>query len=153
MATALMLISAVCSAQSTKIAYVNSDKILQEIPEYLQVKKELEKMSKDLQDAIDDYRKKEAMLDADAKARKQKDFQDMQQKAQDYQLQRFSPIQERVMNAIKKVAKKGGYNYVFDKLDTGTNILFADQKFDITYKVIDILKTDDNTPAKTDRDK
>jgi outer membrane protein len=162
-----MFITSIGTAQSIKIAFVNSDKILQELPEYVQVKKELEatvkewqdeleKMSKEFQDALEDYNKKEALLDAKAKADKQKNLQDLQQKARDYQYQkfdqrdgevaklrekRFGPIQEKVMKVIEKVAKQGKYNYVFDKLESATNILYADPKLDITYKVIDELKT------------
>jgi outer membrane protein len=165
---ALMIVTACAGrAQNLKIAFVNSDKILQELPEYIQVKTELEstvktwqdeleKMSKEFQDALEDYQKKEAMLSADAKVEKQKQLQDLQQKARDFQYQKFDqrdgetaklrekkfgPIQEKVMKAIAKVAKENKYNYVFDKLDAATNILYADSKFDLTYKVIDELKT------------
>ncbi len=163
----VVFMSSLCAAQSIKIAYVNSDKILQELPEYVQVKKELEttvkdwqdeleKMTKQFQEALDDYNKKEALLDPKAKADKQKELQDLQQKARDYQYQKFDqrdgevvklrekkfgPIQDKVMKIIEKVAKQGKYNYVFDKLESATNILYADPKMDITYKVIDELKT------------
>ena len=68
---------------------------------------------------------------------------------------RFAPIQERVMKVIEKVAKENGFNYVFDKLEAATNLLYADQKFDLTYKVIDRLKTGSATsaPAKLKEDK
>ncbi len=165
----VLLIVSMSSAQSpaVKIAYVNSETILRELPEAQQVKKdlevtvkgwqdELEKMGKELQEAVDDYQKKEALLDAKAKADKQKALQDLQQKARDYQYQKFdqregeavkmrekkfAPIQERVMRVIEKVAKEGKFNFVFDKLEAATNLLYADSKYDLTYKVIDRLKT------------
>jgi len=165
----VMLVVSMSPAQSStvKIAYVNSETILRELPEAQQVRKdleatvkvwqdELEKMGKELQEAVDDYQKKEALLDAKAKADKQKALQDLQQKARDYQYQKFdqregeavkirekkfAPIQERVMRVIEKVAKEGKFNFVFDKLDAATNLLYADPKYDLTYKVIDRLKT------------
>ncbi len=159
----------ICAAQPTKpvrIAYVNSETILRELPEAQQVKKELEatikewqdeleRMGKELQDGLEDYQKKQAMLDPKVKADKEKSLQDLQQKAREYQYQKFdqrdgeavklrekkfAPIQERVMKVIEKVAKKDGYNYVFDKLEAATNLLYADSKFDLTYEVIDLLK-------------
>jgi len=164
-----MLVVSMSSAQSStvKIAYVNSETILRELPEAQQVRKdleatvkvwqdELEKMGKELQEAVDDYQKKEALLDAKAKADKQKALQELQQKARDFQYQKFdqrdgeavkirekkfAPIQERVMRVIEKVAKEGKFNFVFDKLDAATNLLYADSKYDLTYKVIDRLKT------------
>jgi outer membrane protein len=163
----IVLIASMSSAQSVKIAYVNSETILRELPEAQQVRKdlestvkvwqdELEKMGKELQEAVDDYQKKESLLDAKAKADKQKALQELQQKARDYQYQKFdqregeavklrekkfAPIQERVMRVIDKVAKEGKFNFVFDKLDAATNLLYADSKYDLTYKVIDRLKT------------
>ncbi|MBN1398579.1 MAG: OmpH family outer membrane protein [Bacteroidetes bacterium] len=167
-AVILMLAVSVSSAQqNAKIAFVNSETILRELPEAQALRKELEstikvwqdeleKMSKELQEGIEDYQKKQAMLDPKAKADKEKSLQDLQQKARDYQYQKFdsrdgeavklrekkfAPIQDRVMKAIEKVAKEGKFNFVFDKLDVTSNLLYADSKYDLTYKVIDRLKT------------
>jgi outer membrane protein len=163
----IMLIASLSSAQSVRIAYVNSETILRELPEAQQIRKELEdtvkvwqdqleKMSKELQAAIDDYQKKEAMLDTKAKADKQKALQDLQQVARDYQYRKFdqregdavklrekkfAPIQKHVLQIIEKVAKEGKFNFVFDKLEATSNLLYSDPKYDITYKVIDRLKT------------
>ena len=180
-AVTIVLFSSVGLSQAAKIAYVNSETILRELPEAQQVKKELEdtikvwqdelsQMSQQLKDGSDDYQRKEALLDPKAKADKLKELQNLQQRAQEYQFQkfdqregaavkmrerRFAPIQERVMKVIEKVAKENGFNYVFDKLEAATNLLYADQKFDLTYKVIDRLKTGSATsaPAKLKEDK
>ena len=161
-----MLVASIGAAQTIKIAYVNSETILRELPEAQQVRKELEttikgwqdeleKMSKELQDGLENYQKQQALLDPKAKADKEKSLQDLQQRAREYQYQKFdqregeavklrekkfAPIQVRVMNIIEEVAKEDGFNYVFDKLEAATNLLYADPKFDITYKVIDHLK-------------
>jgi len=165
-AAMVVLFTSIGTAQAAKIAYVNSETILRELPEAQQVKKELEatikvwqdeleRMGKELQDGSEDYQKKEALLDQKAKADKLKSLQDLQQKAREYQFQKFdqregeavkmrekkfAPIQERVIKTIEKVAKEDGFNYVFDKLEAATNLLYADSKFDLTYKVLDQLK-------------
>jgi outer membrane protein len=152
--------------QTAKIAYVNSETILRELPEAQQVRKELEttikswqdeleKMSKELQDGVEDYQKKQAMMDPKAKQEKERQLQDLQERARLYQQQKFDtregeavklrerkfqPIQDRVLKAIEQTAKEDGFNYIFDKLETATNLLYADSKFDLTYKVIDRLK-------------
>jgi outer membrane protein len=174
-AAMVVLVASACTAQATKIAYVNSETILRELPEAQQVKKELEgtikawqdeleRMGKELQDGLEDYQKKQALLDPKIKADKEKSLQDLQQKAREYQYQKFdqregeavklrekkfAPIQERVMRAIEKVAKEDGFNYVFDKLEAATNLLYADSKFDLTYKVIDQLKRGSAAPVPT----
>jgi outer membrane protein len=172
-AAMVVLIASIGTAQTVKIAYVNSETILRELPEAQQVKKELEttikgwqdeleRLGKELQDGLADYQKKQALLDPTAKADKEKSLQDMQRKAQEYQYQKFdqregeavklrekkfAPIQDRVMKTIEKVAKEDGFNYVFDKLEAATNLLYADAKFDLTYKVIDQLKRGSAAPA------
>ena len=172
-AALVVVMTSLSTAQAVRIAYVNSETILRELPEAQQVKKELEttikgwqdeleRMSKELQDGLEDYQKKQALLDPKAKTDKEKSLQDLQQKAREYQFQKFdqregeavklrekkfAPIQERVMKVIEKVAKEDGFNYVFDKLETATNLLYADSKFDLTYKVIDQLKRGSAAPA------
>lgn len=163
----ILIAISVGSAQTARIAYVNSDKILQELPEYLQVKKEIEtavqswqeeyqRMVKDFQDQSEDYQKKQALLDPKAKADKEKALEDTRKQILDYQTQKFdqrdgevaklqkrkfSPIQDRVMEVIRQVAKENGYNFVFDRVENAAILLYADEKFDLTFKVIDRLKT------------
>jgi outer membrane protein len=166
LAAAVTMAASFTIAQNVKIAYVNSETILRELPEAQQVKKELEvtikgwqdeleRMGKDLQYGLEDYQKKQDLLDPKAKTDKEKSLQELQQRAREFQYQKFdqregeavklrekkfAPIQERVMKAIDQVAKEDGFNYVFDKLEAATNLLYADAKFDLTYKVIDRLK-------------
>jgi outer membrane protein len=154
------------TGSSLKIAYVNSATIIRELPEAQQVQKdleanvkvwqdELEKMSKELQDGLDDYQKKKDMMDPKAKEDKEKSLQQLQTRAREYQYQKFdtregeavkmreqkfAPIQARILEAIEKTAKEDGFTYVFDKMENATILLFADPKFDLTYKVIDRLK-------------
>jgi outer membrane protein len=51
----------------------------------------------------------------------------------------LNPIKEKIFDAIDKVAKEEGMNFVFDKAGDVV-LLYADQEFDITYKVLDKLK-------------
>jgi len=173
LATVLGIAVSVCTAQKGKpssapvrIAYVNSEKILAELPDAQAVRKEIEttvqgwqdtyqKMVKDFQDQSDDYQKKQSLLDPKVKADKEKALDDLRKQIIDYQAQKFDqregeavklreqkfkPIQDRVMKVIKQVAQENGFNYVFDNLENATNILYADTKFDLTYVVIDRLK-------------
>jgi Skp family chaperone for outer membrane proteins len=69
----LMLVASIGTAQTIKIAYVNSEIILRELPEAQQVKKELEitikvwqdeleRMGKDLQEGLDDYQDRKSVV-------------------------------------------------------------------------------------------
>ncbi len=156
----------------TKVAYVNSATILRELPEAQQAQKELEdqmkiwqdeleKMGKQLQDDLEDYQKKQALLDPATKAAREKALQDLQQRAREYQASKFDsregeavklrekklqPIQEKVLKAIEGVAREEGAAFVLDKISEATIVLYADAKFDLTYKVIDRLKRGGTAP-------
>ena len=161
---ALSFVTAIGMAQ-TKLAYVDSQVILRELPEAQKAQKELddlfkgwqdelEKMGKDLQQGLEDYQKKKDLMKPEARDAEEKRLTDIQQKAREYQAQKFdprtgdavstrekklAPIREKVLKAIEAVAKEDGFTFVFDK--AGDNLLlFADAKFDLTYKVIDRLK-------------
>ncbi|MFH0990388.1 MAG: OmpH family outer membrane protein [bacterium] len=158
----LFCISTSLFAQATKAAFVDSDVILRELPEARQASQEievlvaawrdsLEKMNTDLQKQIEEYQKKEAMMSAANKDAEQKRLADIRQKMQDYYNQRFdaragegavarerklAPIREKILKVIETTAKEDGFNFVFDR----PNVLYADNKVDLTYKVLDRLK-------------
>ena len=52
----------------------------------------------------------------------------------------FSPVKNKIYKAIADVAKKENMKFVFDK-SGDVLLLYADSQFDITYKVLDRLKT------------
>jgi outer membrane protein len=171
-AVLLMIVVSLGMSQTTKIAYVNSQKVIAELPEAQQVQKEiessikiwqdeLERMGKEFQEGLDDYQKKEALLDQKAKDEKQKNLQGMQQRIREYQYQKFdqregevvklrekkfAPIQEKIMKVIEQIAKADKYTYVVD----AAGLLYADDKYEITFKVIDRLRTGSTSaPAKS----
>ncbi len=151
------------SAQQ-KIGYVNSEKILQELPAAKEAKDslaiivkvwqtELDRMSKDLQDKYDDYQKKQALFNDQAKQAEQKKLIEEEQRMNDYKAQKFGqqgelalqqdrlmqPIKERIFAAIKQVAVENKLAFVFDKAGD-VLLLYGEPNADYTFKVIDRLK-------------
>ena len=163
---AAVALSTELRAQSQKIAYVNSAKIFQELPAAQDAEKRIEAMTKpyrdtlesmqtDLQARYDEYQKKEALLrDAEKKAQQQQ-LVDLQNKIQQYRLDKFgqdgelakrtdqilNPVRDRIKAAIAKLAKELKYGFVFDKTDQIQILLYGDPSADITYKVIDRLRS------------
>ncbi len=152
-------------AQAPKIGYVNSSKILSEYPEAQDANKkldalstqwqtELEKMSKDLQDKYDDYKKKEALLTDAQKKSQQEDLALLEQKGYQFRQEKFgqngalaaatdsllSPIKKKVMKVIEQVAKDQHLQFIFDRNDQITVLLWGEPKYDYTNLVIDWLK-------------
>jgi len=155
-----------CSAHAQqRIAFVNSSKIFQELPEAQTAQKRidgigkpmqdsLEAMKKDLQDKYAEYQKKESLYNDATKKSEQQKLMEQNQAMQEYQVTRFgqdgllarqsemiiNPIRDRIKSAITSVAKELKYNFVFDKTDQIQILLYGDPKDDITFKVIDKLR-------------
>ena len=169
-----MLLTVTVAAAQTKMAYVDSEVILRELPEAQKVRTELEttlkswqdelqKMTDNIQKEVEDYQKKQAMMQPTAKEAKEKEIADMQQKARDYYTQKLdprqgeavterekklAPVRDKILKAIEAVAKEESFSFVFDKANDAM-LLFADAKFDLTYRVLDRLKRGTpTTPAK-----
>ncbi len=156
----LLLVGAVAFGQ-VKIAYVNSAKILDQLPEARDAAKRLESIAKPVQDSLqmmqkqiqdkyDDYQKREALLNDASKRAAQQEIQDLQQKARDFAqgkdqelaAQRekiFTPVKQKVLNAIERIAKAEKYSFVLDQNDQINIVLYADPKNDLTNRVLDNL--------------
>lgn len=164
MIAAVLLIVSMAGAQ-TKIGYVDSEVILRELPEAQKASKDLEalvtgwrnelaRMDTAFQKQFEDYQKKQGMMKQDAKDAKEKELNDLRQKALQYNSQKFDnrqgeavverdkklgPIREKILRAIEAIAKDESVGFVFDK-SNDVLLLFADAKFDLTYRVIDRIK-------------
>lgn len=154
----LMLVSQNVSAQ--KYGYVDTQYILDNIPEYADAQAQLDKLSEQWQQEIEEkfmlLDKKQREFDAEAillpeeiKTQRQKEIDDLRFQAMDLQKRRFGvggdlfqkreelikPIQDRIFDAIQQVAVEGGYAFIFDKANQ-SNLLYADPKFDISKRVL-----------------
>jgi outer membrane protein len=154
----LLTVSGIAVAQ--KFAYVDSEYILANLPEYTQAKSQLDQVAQKWQKEIED---KNALLDKDFKAyeaekvllteemkKKREDELEEKRKAiLELQKKRFGkegdlfkkqeelikPIQDKVYEAIKEVSEGKSYGIVFDKAGA-TTIMYASAKFDISDQVI-----------------
>ncbi len=161
----IVLIGGSAVAQQ-KIGFVNSSKIFQEIPEAKEAQKKLEAIAKPIQDEIekrekaiqeklDEYKKKESLMNDAAKKTAQQEIYDMDQKLREYKLEKLgndgelakkqdqilNPVKEKILKAIEKIAKEQKYSFVFDQTETVRVMLYGEASADLTYKVIDRLKT------------
>lgn len=147
--------------QTQKIGFVVSPKIFQELPEALEAQKKLEGLEKPLQDSltamaqdiqlrIEEYQKKETMMNESARRAAQQEIQDLQRKAADWsevkrrelvdkQEKILEPIREKIRKAIESVAKEEKYTFVFDKNEAQI-LIYGDSAHDLTFKVLDKLK-------------
>lgn len=146
-------------AQTFKFGHVNSDELIQTMPEYDSATVKLEKFRKELVNALElmsvefntkneSYQKESKNLSDIVKQTKEQELIDMQKRIQDFQnnaqnqLQNkqtevFQPIYSKVDKAIKDVGKENGFLYVFD-IAKGSLLYFDETK---SINVLTLVKT------------
>jgi len=165
---ALLVGSNILLAQTAqKIGYVDSQLILNQLPEAIKAQGDLDALTNqwsshldslkaDYQQALEDYQKQANTMPDNKKQAAQQQLIAQQNSILDYQKQRFAqgtgdiykmqdkiftPVKNKIYKAIQEVAKQEGMKFVFDKAGDVV-LLYADPAYDITYKVLDKLKTD-----------
>lgn len=148
----------VSSAQ--KYGYIDSEFILGKIPEYKESKDRLDKLAerwtKEIEDRYeviklkkDNFLREESLLPSEERAKREEEIKTLESDAMEMQQTRFGvsgdyfqkrqelikPIQERVYDAMQKVASKRNYSFVFDKANQ-SNLVYADSKFDLSDEVL-----------------
>jgi len=161
----LILSSAIVFGQSQKYAFVDTEYILDNIPEFQDAQDELDDLSVKWQKEIEaeyaeveemyqDYKAEAVLLPDDIKKKredeiiqKERQIKELQQKYFGTQGELYKtrqeliqPIQEKVFNAIETIANTRNYSFVFDKAG-GMTLLYGDPKFDISDDVLDEVGT------------
>ncbi len=123
-----------------KIGYVDSQSILEELPEYATVQQKLDELEKKWRDDIqsqkekvrklrDEYQASRLLYTEEERKQKQRAIEKAQKKVEQLRQRYFGPegqlykrqkelmrpIQERILGATEEVATEEGYDYVFDK--------------------------------------
>lgn len=151
----------VVSAQ--KFAYVDTDYILGKMPEYNSAQKKIEDLSSLWQTEIDnlyaevdkmykDYIAEEPLLTPAQKKTREQAIVDKENAAKKLQQGRFGvegdlfkkrqelikPIQDKVFEAVKTVAKDNALDFIFDKA-SGVVMLYSNPKYDRSDEVLEEL--------------
>ena len=154
----------VLSASAQSVGYVDTEKILSCIQEYLDAQNELnqlaEKYKADIQKDVDeidalyrDYMAKKASMSASAQQARENEIITKEKAVKEKEDSYFgeegvltkrsekliSPIQEIVEDAIQKVAESRGCSMVMDVTVT-TGLVYKNPKYDLTNAVIDYLR-------------
>ena len=142
------------SASAQKFAYVDTEYILNQIPEYKQAKEQLAKISKEWQSEVEEaqrevdemrktYELERILLTDDLQKERLESIAAKEQAVRALQQQYFGgegelftkrrelikPVQDQVFNAINDMADRGGYSMIFDS-SKGGSVLFVDPKID-----------------------
>ena len=160
-----------------KIVYVDSEYIMENIPEYGDAQEELNALSdkwqkevKAVYDKVSEmyskYQTEMLLLSEDQKRAREQAIVDKEQEAKNLQMQYFGadgqlyqkrteliqPIQEKVYTAMKEVAQTKNYAFILD-LASGTSVLYASDKNDVSDDVLDQLGNVMQTVRRENRHK
>ena len=156
-----LIICAICAicglttANAQKFGHVNSQEVIQAMPEFTKARADIEALTKQyeadlksLQDEIkkkaEAYDKEQATLPANIKQRRQTELQEMYQKIQQsYQdnqqalqkasAEKMQAIQAKVLEAIKSVGQTGGFIYIME--DNSLPYISSTLSTDVTAQV------------------
>ena len=148
-------------ANAQSYAFIDSDYILKNVPEYVEAKERLDKMAERWTKEIEEryeviktkkssFDREEVLLPKEEKEKRKAEIEKLEKDVIDLQTQHFGsegdyfqkrqelvkPIQDRVFTAMKKVAKREGYSFVFDKANQ-SNLVYAEKEFDMSDSVLE----------------
>ena len=143
-----------------RYAIIDTKYILNKIPEYKEADKKLQLIGEQWQKDIDDrqaildkmyknYEAEQFMLTEELKKKredelfvKEKEVRDLQKRRFGYEGDLFKerqrlvkPIQDKVYNAIQKIAIAKEYDFILDKSE-GITVIFADPKLDKSNEIL-----------------
>ena len=153
---AICAICGITTASAQKFGHVNSQEIIQAMPEFTKARTDIEALTKqyeadlksmqdELQKKSEAYEKEQATLPANIKQLReteltemyqkiQQSYQDNQQALAKEQSERMQAITTKVLDAIKSVGEAGGYVYIMD-LTGGIPFISSTLSTDVTAQV------------------
>ena len=156
----LLLIVPINTSAQSKVAHINTQQLISEMPEVIAAQSELkleDQYAKELETSAKEFQTKAQSYQGDAQnqtelinQQRQVELQEMQQRIQEFretaaqELQKRSaemmrPLYEKARASIEKVAAAQGYDYVLDSSPGGSVImasgkdLMADVKSDLGF--------------------
>ncbi|HNQ11807.1 MAG TPA: OmpH family outer membrane protein [Bacteroidia bacterium] len=151
------------AALAQKFAYVDTDYILENIPEYKSAQQQLDQISVSWQKEIEskyaaidklyrDFQAEQILLTEEMKRKREAEIVNKEKEVKEFQKQKFGyegelfkkkqelvkPIQDKIYNAIKKMATDQSYAVIFDKASALT-MLYTNTKYDKSDDILNQL--------------
>lgn len=159
----MLVLATTFSGVAQKFAFVDSEYIRNNIPAFTAAQQQLDKLSEGWEKEVADgyaavetmyknYQAEVVLLSQDQKKKreeaiitKEKEVKDLQNKYFGMEGELYKkreelvkPIQDEILKAIKEMSVEGSYAVIFDT-STGSNILFANPKYDLSDQVLQKL--------------
>lgn len=147
-------------SQDQKIGYIDSDIILQSIPEYNGIeqrlsllsdswRQEIARMERSIEDLENDFEAREILFTDDIRAQRLSEIEEQRNQLDRYIEEKFGPsgeyfsrqkellepIQRSIFEALSRVASRLDYDFIFDRADD-IRFLYAGQEWNLTQEVM-----------------
>jgi len=151
------------AAKELRVAYVDSERLLESSDDFRQVRQKLQEeerqyvsQASSLEEALrlmsEELQAQSLMLSEEARKERQDRFLQKQKELDDFRreiwgengklfnrnMELSRPVLDKINAAIQKVSEEYGYDFVFDAATA--SIVYALPEYDITEKVLDALK-------------
>jgi Skp family chaperone for outer membrane proteins len=161
----LLIVTTTINAQTkgNKVGYIDMEYILQNVPNYIEAKAQLEEKAQKWKQEIeakkieinkltDALKAEKPLLTSELIEERETEIKFLETEKLDYQQKRFGPngdlitqkaglvkpIQDQIFTAVQDIAEAKKYDFIFDK-SSHLTILFAAKRFDISDQVIRVL--------------
>lgn len=167
----LFMASSILSAQ--KIGVVDTDYLLNKMPQYKEaegrlnqqinsLENEAKKLQQEFENEKSAFENEKILLVGEQLKERKKAVEDAENKVKNFINDKFGtngeinllranltkPFQDQIWNAIKKVVEKNNLGIVLDK-SNNISVLFLDNKYDYTDKVNDVLNNKNTSKTKS----
>lgn len=155
-----ILVLAAMTSFGQRFAYIDSDYIMDNIPEYQAAEMEIEQISIEWQKELEDmfgeieslfraYQAESPMLPEEIRRQREEAIMEKEKAAKELQMSRFGrdgelfqkrqelikPIQDKIFEAVEEIATRGNYAVIFDKTG-GLTMIFTDVRYDLSDEVL-----------------
>jgi len=155
------MVLASLSISAQRFIYVDTDYILDKIPEYKKAQEELDAIAQQWKEEISkkyaeidrlykDFQAEQYLMDSETRKKKEDEIVEKEKEAKEFQKKKFGykgelfekrqelvkPIQDKVYEAIKTLAEERNYDFVLDKASNGASILYANPKYDKSDEIL-----------------
>jgi len=155
----ILMMSLIGMAQ--KMAYVDTEYILSNIPAYKEAQEQLNKLTTQWQKEIESeysdidklykqFQVDKLLLSEEMKNKREQEIMQKEKDTKQLQKKRFGPdgdrfkkeqelikpIQDEVYNAIKDIASSSNFGIIFDSSSSSLTMLYTDPKYDISDEVL-----------------
>jgi len=159
----LIFLTSSAIVQAQTFGYVNTEKILEKIPEYTNAQQQIDRLKKQYEAQIEvemknvetlfnQYQSEKSMLSEGQKKVRENEVITKERSAKELQRSYFgqdgalaekskellNPIKDRVQTAVEKIAHEDGIILVFD-IATSQGIIYNNPAYDLTAKVLQRL--------------